>query len=142
MNNIFKIRKFFRIIVIFVALIIFCDFVVVIYNFFLNDVKTISFPNLFILAVCNLALVHCTISFNKTKYEIGDDTLTAKQFFGKDKKYLFSEFIGIEEATAGPFIYIKLFIKNNKSFSLPPLDNQKEFVKIIQLKMEEKSSIG
>ena len=41
----------------------------------------------------------------------------------------------VEEAKAGPFTYVKLFLKNNKKHNIPPLDNQKEFINIINAKL-------
>lgn len=71
------------------------------------------------------------------EYEIKDESLIVKDFMKKDRRYLFSQIEKIEEAQAWPFTYIRLLFKNNKKRNIMPLDNQKDFVGIIQSRLHK-----
>lgn len=137
MNNRFKIRKLLRIVAIFGAVIFCCDFAVSLYKHFINELTSISFEDCLFYIVCSVGFVYCAMSFNKMEYEIKDESLIVKDFMKKDRRYLFSQIEKIEEAQAWPFTYIRLLFKNNKKRNIMPLDNQKDFVGIIQSRLHK-----
>jgi len=137
MNNRFKIRKILRFTVNIIAIIFCGNIILTICRFILDDSDIISIQTFIIMLVCSIAIAHCAISFHKTEYEVKDETLIISEFLKRGKIYLFSEISKIEEAEAGPFTYIKLFLKDNKKHNIPPLDNQKKFINIINAKLRK-----
>ncbi len=140
MDNRYKVKKILRIITAFSASIISFGLLVDVCKLTSFEIEGFLFSEVTFRIVCCLVLVSCAMNLIMLEYRINHDALIIKDFIRREKKYPFSQISKLEEVQAWPFKYIRILHNGNKLRNIVPLDNQDQFVKLIQEKINESSS--